>query len=155
MTPCTAAGSFEPDVQQTTPLPPLLSLVPAIFFSVAVVFSARPANAAGFLTSCWLSLCPHIQLPTHTELFQQRCINKAFSVPGIPPPHWGVGMEKSVTAAQHQRVPRGLLRATVLLSENTALDRTWQMLLETTGSQLLVQGSGQQKGCYIHPENNN
>lgn len=37
--PCTAACSFYPDVQQIILLPSLLSLVPAVFFSVAGVFS--------------------------------------------------------------------------------------------------------------------
>lgn len=48
----------------------------------------------GFLTSCWLSLCPHSQLPTHTELLQKCCIIKYSPFQGFHPLTVEGGKEK-------------------------------------------------------------
>lgn len=70
-------------VDNSTPLSPEPG--PCYSFLVLQGCEEEPANAAGFLASCWLSLCPRSQLPTHSELLQQCCIMKHSPFQGFHP----------------------------------------------------------------------
>lgn len=105
----------------------------------------------GFLTSCWLSLCPHSQLPTHTQLLQKCCIMKHSPFQGFHPLTVEARKEK---VPQQRRI--GLFPGACskpehcLQKSNVRPGRLWQMVLAIGGCQLLVQQSSQQKYVHAH-----
>lgn len=80
-------------MQQTTPLPSLLSLVPRIFFSVAGVLST--ASKCCGIPHVLLAFPLPTQPAAHTHgVITAALHNEALSIPRMPPPHCGAGMRK-------------------------------------------------------------
>lgn len=123
-------------VDNSTPLSPEPG--PCYSFLVLQGCEEEPANAAGFLASCWLSLCPRSQLPTHSELLQQCCIMKHSPFQGFHPltvqQGWGkchcINVFPKACSETEHCLPKMQGKA----------DRLWQIPLETVGFQLLLQG---------------